>query len=156
MKARERTDLIVVHCSATPPSADIGASTIRLWHKRQGWADIGYHFVIRRDGSIETGRDKWRVGSHVKGHNSNSVAVCMVGGVDEDGRPANNFTEDQFASLKQLLRHLRAFYGLTNDAICGHRDLSPDRDGDGTVEANEWVKACPSFDVRDWVREVQL
>lgn len=156
MTPRKRTDRIVVHCSATGPNANIGADTIRRWHKGQGWSDIGYHFVIKRDGTLEEGRREDLIGSHVRGHNSNSVSVCMVGGVTSDGRPANNFTPAQFDTLKMTLRHLRAKYRLTNDDICGHRDLSPDRDGDGTVEAFEWIKACPSFDVRAWIKEVSL
>ncbi|MGL5965359.1 MAG: N-acetylmuramoyl-L-alanine amidase, partial [Fusobacteriaceae bacterium] len=82
-KKRGSTDHIVIHCSATKPTMDIGVRDIRMWHKQQGWLDVGYHFIIKRDGTIEEGRPVDVVGSHVKNHNSNSVGVCLVGGVDD-------------------------------------------------------------------------
>jgi len=141
-------NLIVVHCSATKPSMDIGAEDIRRWHvEDNGWSDIGYHFVIKRDGEIEIGRPIDRAGAHCYGHNKYSIGICMVGGIDDSGKPENNFNEVQFESLLTLVRGLRNGHPI--DDICGHRDLSPDVDGDGEVEQHEWVKACPSFDVRD-------
>lgn len=135
---RKKTDFIVVHCAATKPDMDIGAAEIDVWHKNRGFEKIGYHDVIRRDGRVEQGRDIDDVGAHVKGFNNLSVGVCLVGGVDKKNRPENNFTPEQFKSLKRLLRFYMAKYPKA--MILGHRDLD-----DG--------KACPSFDVQDWLRE---
>lgn len=147
---RRRTDYIVVHCSATGPSSDIGIDEIRDWHmNRNGWSDVGYHAVIRRSGQIEFGRHFDEPGAHVRGQNYRSVGICMVGGVSMTGQPENNFTEPQFVSLKIALAMMRRAY--PSAAIVGHRDLSPDLDGDGIIERHEWVKDCPSFDVRRWI-----
>jgi N-acetylmuramoyl-L-alanine amidase len=140
---------LVIHCSATRPSLDIGAGTIDRWHKEMGWAGIGYHWVIRRNGLIEPGRPEERVGSHVRGHNAHSIGICLIGGVGADGKPEANFTPAQYESLAGLLKRLRVKYPGVR--ICGHRDLSPDLNGDGKITPNEWVKACPSFDVGVWL-----
>ncbi len=153
MKPMERIDLLVVHCSATSPSADIGAKEIDSWHRKAGWLKIGYHYVIRRDGTIEKGREDNEVGSHVRGHNSNSLGICLVGGVSTKSVPEDNFTVDQKASLFQLLSKLRGSHPKAR--IVGHRDLSPDLNGDGRVTPEEWLKACPSFDVRTWWDDLQ-
>lgn len=145
---RRRTDYIVVHCSATPPSSDIGVDEIREWHKRNGWSDIGYHAVIRRDGEIEFGRPFDAIGAHVQGQNARSVGVCLVGGVNAAGKSENNFTEEQFESLVAIVEMLKRAYPLAD--VLGHRDLSPDLDGDGIIEKHEWLKDCPCFDVREF------
>ena len=143
MEARKSTKYLVVHCSATRPSLDVGVKEIRQWHKNQGWADIGYHFVIRRDGKVERGRAENLVGSHVAGRNSNSLGVCMVGGVSQkDIKPENNFTPAQFASLKTLLKMLSEKY--PGSVVLGHRDLP------------KVAKACPSFDARAWAKKEGL
>lgn len=139
---RQSTNRIVVHCSATPPNMDIGAGTIRDWHVNgNGWSDIGYHYVIKRDGTIEKGRHRDAIGAHAAGHNADSVAVCLVGGVDDNQNPENNFTPDQFDSLEMCLNGLLAWYPRAE--ILGHKDLP------GVT------KACPSFEVRDWWRGKQ-
>jgi N-acetyl-anhydromuramyl-L-alanine amidase AmpD len=147
---RRRTDYIVVHCSATRAASDIGADEIRQWHvKDNGWSDIGYHAVIRRDGDIELGRHFDVAGAHVQGQNMRSVGVCLVGGLAADANTAeNNFTDEQFAALKKVVAFLTDLYPTAE--VLGHRDLSPDLDGDGVVEKEEWVKECPSFDARAW------
>lgn len=133
-KDRPNTEYIVVHCSATPPEMNIGAATIRRWHLDRGWLDIGYHFVIRRNGTIEPGRPMDAVGAHVRGHNYRSIGVCLVGGVTKDEQePANNFTEDQMHALVDIIRVLRWAYPKAK--IIGHRDLDSS-------------KACPSFDAK--------
>ena len=76
---------IILHCSATPASMDIGAKEIRDWHVNGNhWRDIGYHWVIRRDGTVEKGRPEYQVGAHCLNHNANSIGVCMVGGTKKD------------------------------------------------------------------------
>lgn len=131
-------DLIVVHCAATRPSLDIGAKEIRQWHLDRGWQDIGYHFVIRRNGQVEDGRDIAKAGAHAAGHNQNSIGICLVGGINESGQPADQYTTYQHRALHDLLLQLRDRFPHTR--ICGHRDLP------GVS------KACPSFDVSDWLR----
>jgi N-acetylmuramoyl-L-alanine amidase len=142
-KARARTDFIAIHCSATG-NQNYGAADIDKWHRKQGWACIGYHYVIRRDGTVEEGRDVEVVGAHVSGFNDVSVGICMVGGVDADdpSKAKNNFTEEQFASLKQLLIDLKVQYPKAK--IQGHRDFPNVK------------KACPSFDVKEWLMVAQL
>jgi N-acetylmuramoyl-L-alanine amidase len=92
---RKKTDLLVVHCAATKASMDIGAKEIRRWHKDRGWDDIGYHYVIRRNGDVEIGRPENAVGAHVAGKNSTSVGICLVGGIDDAGKPKANFTKGE-------------------------------------------------------------
>jgi len=146
---RARTDKIVIHCSATRPGQDIGADEIREWHIAKKYADIGYHFVIRRNGRIEVGRGLEEVGAHVLGHNVTSVGVCMVGGLDEHGNEHHHnpgmFTDAQWASLRLLVQVLRIIY--PGARVCGHRDLSPDKNMDGRITPDEWLKTCPGFDV---------
>jgi len=136
---RKATNWIVVHCAATPPTLDVGVKEIRVWHKERGFVDIGYHFVIRRDGTVEVGRPENVIGAHVEGYNSDSVAVSLVGGVDAKNQPENNFTPAQFAALALKLRELQAKY--PHAKIQGHRDFP------------KVAKACPSFDVRKWIAE---
>jgi N-acetyl-anhydromuramyl-L-alanine amidase AmpD len=151
LKDRETTDLIVVHCSATGPAADIGVAQIAQWHKQRGFDAVGYHYVIRRNGTLETGRRESEIGAHVRGHNANSIGVCLAGGVDAKGKPENNFTPAQFSTLETLLGELKGRY--PHARILGHRDLSPDKNGDGRITPDEFIKACPSFDVTQWLAQ---
>lgn len=148
-KNRQRTDFIVVHCSATNATMDIGVSEITRWHIQRGFDTVGYHYVIRRNGTLETGRPENVIGAHVKGHNANSIGICLAGGVNAQNKPENNFTAEQIATLKLLLNQLRERYPAAR--ILGHRDLSPDKNGDGKITPNEYIKACPSFDVGQWL-----
>lgn len=145
---RERTDLIVWHCSATKPNVHVGAAQIREWHLAKGWADIGYHFVIPRSGDLELGRPLDVIGAHVSGFNSYSVAACMVGGLDEQGRSFHNapqqYTPQQWETARILNAFLRRLY--PNARTTGHRDLSPDKNNDGKITPDEWLKTCPGFD----------
>ena len=126
-----KIDKIIVHCSATPEGKDYSVDTIRKWHLQRGFSDIGYHYIIYRDGSIHTGRDESVIGAHCKGHNSNSIGVCYIGGVAADGKtPKDTRTSEQKQSLLKLLKELKVKYPKAS--IHGHRDF-----------AN---KACPSFD----------
>ena len=148
MKMSRDINLIVVHCSATKPTIDIGAHEIRKWHMAKNWSDIGYHNIIRRNGTLEHGRDLARSGAHAKGYNANSLGVCMVGGVDAYGKPENNFTGEQFATLRGYLdTMLEVFPG---SKVLGHRDLSVDLNEDGAITPDEWMKQCPCFDAKEW------
>ena len=143
---------ITVHCAATPPSLDVGVEWLRAEHLKRGWSDVGYHFVIKRDGTLEPGRPLSRMGAHVYGHNQNNMGVCLIGGVDEDGKPENNFTEAQFEALRVFISDQCGIHGIPLNQIKGHRDWSPDLNADGKISPNEFVKACPSFDVQEWLR----
>jgi len=129
---------LVVHCSATPAGKPFRAADIDRWHRERGWDGIGYHFVIPLDGSIEPGRPMAEAGAHVEGHNRDTIAICLIGGVDAAGKPANTFNERQFDALEHQLNALRAKWPKAR--ILGHRDFPGVK------------KACPSFDVRAWCR----
>lgn len=133
-------DLLIIHCSATPRAMNIGAAEIRQWHLAKGWKDIGYHYVIRRNGEIETGRPEIQVGAHVEGHNANSIGVCMVGGINKTGAAEANFTAAQWVSLERLIRILKAKYPQAT--VHGHREYAK--------------KDCPSFSVQEWLEEVGM
>lgn len=139
---QELIQYLVVHCSATSPDKNIGAKEINDMHTARGWSEIGYHFVIRRDegplgGYIEYGtRDLWEQGAHVQGYNGNSIGICMIGGVDVDGKPENNFMDKQFESLLKTLIFLTSIFPKAK--VLGHRDFPDVR------------KACPCFDVSEW------
>jgi len=130
---------LVIHTAATRPSMDIGVKEIRQWHKQRGFADIGYHYVIRRDGRVEKGRADARVGAHVRGYNRDSLGISLVGGVNERTlKPENNYTAAQWASLESLLKKLSTKYPEAN--VKGHRDFP------------NVAKACPCFDAEPWAR----
>lgn len=133
-----RVDLIVVHCSASPSTRDIGVKEIRVWHLDRGFAGIGYHYVIRLNGVTERGRSEDIAGAHAEGYNAHSIGICLVGGLNEDGVPADTFTSAQYETLKALLSHMRDKY--PNAYILGHRDLPRVK------------KECPCFDVRAWCK----
>jgi N-acetylmuramoyl-L-alanine amidase len=144
---RTKTDYIVIHCSATPPSMKVDVKEIDRWHRLKGWLKIGYHFVITRDGVLQKGRDLDEIGAHVHNYNHKSVGICMVGGVRErEGWPneteppaENNFTPEQWKVLEAIVTEL---HGLYPDAkIVGHRDLDS-------------KKECPSFDVAGWLESL--
>lgn len=149
MSRRTQTKKVVWHCSASRPQSDIGAKEIREWHRGRGFYDIGYALVIRRDGTIEAGRHLDDIGAHVAGHNSDSVGICMVGGLDAEGRSFANrpdlFTAAQWESARVVYELMRRMYPYA--VHYGHRDLSPDKDGDGQVEQHEWLKTCPGWNV---------
>lgn len=141
-RPRPVTDRIVVHCAATPPSFEGGAREIHSWHRQRGWQGIGYHFVIDREGAIEIGRQLMQAGAHAEGYNARSVGICLVGGVDHKQQPEDNFTVEQKQTLRDLLLWLRAKF--PSAVVLGHRDLPGVK------------KACPSFDVRGWMRKEGL
>lgn len=144
-----RPRMIVIHCSATKEGVNIGAKDIDKWHKQRGFRCIGYHYVIRLDGTIETGRPISEVGAHAKGFNSTSIGVCYVGGLDKSGKPKDTRTILQIESMDRLLNRLCDSKDYTIEKIVGHRDLSKDLNGDGVITSNEWMKSCPCFEVKD-------
>lgn len=137
---------IVIHCSATRAWQDFTADDLRRMHKAQGWSDIGYHYVVRIDGTVENGRDVDIIGAHVQGHNKHSIGVCYIGGLDNQGKEKDTRTDNQKLALLNLLMDLKKIY--PNAKISGHRDFSPDKNGNGIVEPFEWHKKCPCFDAK--------
>ena len=129
---------IIIHCSFTPETMDIGVEEITDWHVNgNGWDDIGYHWLIRRNGEVEKGRDESVVGAHARGHNYHSIGICLVGGKDGDtDRSVFNFNKMQMNTLDELVAKLIGQY--PDVGIIGHRDVSS--------------KDCPCFDVKTWFK----
>lgn len=151
---KNRIDAIVIHCSATRAGQDVRASDIDKWHKERGFVMIGYNYVIDLDGTVETGRPLTMDGAHcntagVSGlaYNKHSIGICYIGGLDASGNPADTRTERQKRALHDLVFRLMDEYQNIVEII-GHRDASPDKNGDGVISANEWIKHCPCFDVK--------
>lgn len=131
--------LIIIHCSAVKPNQTSSAAQIGQWHKKRGWKCIGYHYVIRRDGSIERGRPESMVGAHCLNHNQHSIGVCYEGGLDTNGKAADTRTPEQKAAMRALLVELKQSYPRA--LIMGHN-----------VFAN---KACPCFDAAKEYQDLQ-
>lgn len=132
--------LLIIHCSAVKPDQTSSASQIGEWHKKRGWKCIGYHYVIRRDGSIERGRPESMVGAHCQNHNQHSIGICYEGGLDANGKPADTRTPEQRASMRALLVELRQSYPRA--LIMGHNVFDPQ-------------KACPCFDAAKEYQDLQ-
>lgn len=128
---------IVLHYSATYPDQDIGAAEIDRMHRARGFNSIGYHYVIRRDGRVEKGRPDTTIGAHVSGHNTGSLGICCIGGIERATGPnvgIDNRTEAQKAATIRLVRELLQKH--PGAEVLGHRDLG--------------ATQCPGFDVRTW------
>lgn len=150
MKKRTKpVEYIVVHCSATKAGQDFRAKDIKSWHLQRGFEDIGYHYVVDLDGTIEVGRDESLIGAHTAGYNDRSIGVCYIGGYDSDTR-----TKEQKEALLELLFDLWVVHPRCK--VVGHRDLSPDRNGDGKITRDEWIKLCPCFDAAEEYSDVNL
>lgn len=143
MRPMRPTDItkFLLHCSANGPTSNIGVKEIRRYHTMpvsqggRGWEEIGYHYVIKRDGTLEQGRSLAYQGAHCVACNPCSIGICLVGGVDNTGRPQDNFTRAQFDTLAALLRELRRSW--PNASIHGHNEFDN--------------KACPVFNVQDFL-----
>lgn len=131
---------IVLHCSATPVTMDVGAAEIRKWHKGKGWKDIGYHFVIKLSGKLEYGRPLQQIGSHVLGYNRASVGICYVGGM-EDKKAKDTMNPKQEKTFRDLVATLRNRFGPLE--VWGHNDFTD-------------AKACPSFKVGEKFADLKL
>lgn len=121
---------IIIHCSATPNGRGVSAEEIERWHVRDnGWSDIGYHGVIELTGIFVPGRNDDTSGAHVRGHNHDSLGLCLVG--------TDKFTGPQWDTLLRTLEWWQHRHGISDADIFGHNEF-----------AN---KLCPGFDVRAWV-----
>ena len=127
---------VIWHCSATKEGQDVTVETIRQWHLARGFRDIGYHFVIYRDGTIHKGREVDEVGAHCQQYNDHSIGICYIGGVETDGKtPKDTRTEEQKSSLYWITEKMCEIYPRAT--VHGHNEFA--------------AKACPSFDARkDW------
>lgn len=139
---------IIVHCADTRPEWMAGKplsakiAEIRRWHVQdRGWSDIGYHFVIDRDGKVGPGRPLERVGAHTQGHNTGTIGICLLGGWGSaaDDKFLENFTLGQEEALLHLIADLRQKYGKLT--LAGHNNF-----------AN---KACPGFNVGRWFASIK-
>ena len=135
--------LIVLHCSGTKTTQRYSFQQCKDDHLKRGYVDIGYHYYITRDGQVHEGRPLWKEGAHCKGHNKHSIGICYEGGLDAMGNPCDTRTKAQKQSMRALLERLVAQFPYA--IILGHRDLSPDLDGDGHISPDEWTKQCPCF-----------
>lgn len=123
-----------MHCTATAEGRDVTVETIRGWHRAQGWSDIGYHYVVYRDGTVHAGRPVEAIGAHCKGHNTRSIGVCYVGGCATDGKtPKDTRTPSQRTALRRLVDELTERY--PGAKVCGHYQFA--------------AKACPSFKIEE-------
>lgn len=135
---------IAVHCTAGSQKAT--AREVELEFDRKGWKAPGYHYVITADGKIHQLLDTEKVSNGVKGFNSVTVNVAYTGGINAKGKSEDNRTEEQKASLRKLLKLLKGKY--PDAVIQGHRDFSPDKNGNGVVDVWERIKDCPCFDAK--------
>jgi N-acetylmuramoyl-L-alanine amidase len=125
---------IIIHCSATKAGQDFCAKDIKKWHLERGFSDIGYHKIIDLNGTVEPGRSEEIPGAHCKGYNANSIGICYIGGLDENGKPADTRTEAQKKSLLKLIKSYKLRF--PNAKVVGHRDMP------------NVHKACPCFDAK--------
>ena len=132
--------LIVIHCSAVLPGQQSSAADIDQWHKANGWKGIGYHFVVRRDGSVEAGRPIEQAGAHVRNHNRHSIGICYEGGYDATGEAADTRTPEQVKALRSLVEQMHERFPKA--LIVGHHDLDP-------------TKLCPCFDAVAEYKDLQ-
>ena len=127
----DKISKIILHCSATKEGENYTVADIDAWHRKKGWRCVGYHYVIKLDGTVQQGRRLEEIGAHVTGQNTHSIGICYIGGLDSAGRPKDTRTPAQKESLLRLLRILhRKFPSAT---IHGHREFA--------------AKDCPCFDV---------
>ena len=157
MPTLRRITEIIIHCSASPNGQWTTVEDIDAWHATRGFQrnpaliganqpdlkSIGYHYVIYTNGAVVIGRGEAEIGAHCLAHNAQSIGICVVG--------TDQFSANQWRSLAALVRGLRERLPSIQ-AVLGHRDTSPDKNGDGVIEGYEWLKTCPGFDMADWLR----
>ena len=133
MVERKETKYVVIHCADTPADMDVGAADIRRWHvDERGWDDVGYHWIVKRSGQLEPGRDQRLQGSHALAVNSKSIGVCLVGRGD-------NYTEDQMYTLHNVIQTIRDMHPEIE--VIGHSDVEPKK------------PHCPGFNVKEWYQD---
>lgn len=154
MQQRKKTTLGVVHVTATPPGWSGGVAGLRRMHQAMGWSDVGYNELMGQNAVVYAGRGVDAVGAHVAGFNSIAYGLGMFGGVDAENRPDFSTIAHLLDPLaRQMEKVTKRYPGI---AWCGHRDLSPDKNGNGIIEPFEHLKACPVFDVIPWAQSKGL
>ncbi|MGG5507907.1 MULTISPECIES: N-acetylmuramoyl-L-alanine amidase [unclassified Myroides] len=141
--------LIVVHCTGAPQNQTVD-SIKAFWRNVLGWKSPGYHKLIEPNGNVITLASPDQITNGVKGFNSKAYHISYIGG--QNG--IDNRTVQQKCALEHEVREAKKLF--PNAKIVGHRDLSPDLNGDGIITPNEWTKECPSFEVKDWLKEINL
>lgn len=141
---------LVVHCTATSQRTTI--DSLRRHFKQLGWNHPGYHWVVAPGGNMTNLLDEALVANGVKGHNATSIHVAYIGGIDAAGRAVDNRTGQQKQALRTLLCVLKRRY--PGARIVGHRDFSPDLDGNGRIDPGERIKECPCFDAAEEYRNI--
>lgn len=145
-----KIEYIAVHCTAGSQKQTI--ADLQAEFRRKGWKNPGYHYVISPEGKITQLLDEDKISNGVKGFNSVTVNVAYIGGIGADGKGVDNRTEAQKKALRQLLANLKKKY--PEAVIQGHRDFSPDVNGNGRIEPHEWVKMCPCFGAREEYKDL--
>ena len=120
---------IIIHCSASPNGRDDRAEDVHRWHLERGWDGIGYHYVIEISGNLASGRPLYWAGAHARGHNANSIGICLIG--------TDEFNSKQIARLRETINNLKMFY--PDSKVIGHNEVSE--------------KACPNFNVKQWLKD---
>lgn len=159
---------LVIHCTATPEGREVTGADIRRWHTSpvsaggRGWKQVGYTDLFKLDGTVErlvsnnedANVDSWEITNGAQGFNTISRHIVYAGGVDKEGNAKDTRTEAQKKALK---KYVIDFHRRFPDVkIVGHRDLSPDKNGNGIIEPSEWIKACPSFEVSEWLKSIGI
>lgn len=145
---------ITLHSSATLP--DMKYDKDWLWRVHvvgNGWGDIGYHYMIDPIGAIHRCRPITKTGAHVKGHNKDNIGIVLIGGVDSNQKPVDNYTSDQKHAARRLIEDLQSQYQIPIENVKGHRDWYGDTNGDGVIDRRDWMKDCPCFDVQEWLKD---
>ena len=130
---------IILHCSATQEGKDFNVEDIREWHLQRGFTDVGYHYVIKLDGTIQDGRNIRSIGAHCKGQNYGSIGICYIGGLDKEGKGKDTRTKEQKESLFNLIDDLLIAYDLTIEDVYCHYQFAK--------------KLCPCFLIQDFKEE---
>ena len=140
---------IVVHCTASSPTATI-ESIQQFWKNELKWKNPGYHYIIKRNGEIVCINNEENISNGVAGNNKHSIHIAYIGGISKEGAPQDNRTSAQSHALFNKLVALSEKY--PGAEILGHRDFSPDKNNNGVIEQFEWIKYCPCFNVREWLK----
>lgn len=145
MKKHPPPRWLTFHCSAHPEGRDVTVAQMNAI-ARAKFGRKSYHWICTRDGVLHRNLEDHEVGAHTGGANTRNIGVVYIGGLAKDGKTCKDTrTPEQRAALRKLADEYRA--KVPGIILRGHRDWSPDLDGDGKVEKHEWLKCCPSFDV---------
>lgn len=143
---------IILHCTAGPQNQTLEA--VQSWWKKLGWRKPGYHHLIAANGFVHNLLPIETPSNGVAGFNANSINISYFGGIGSKGEAVDNRTPQQLAAMKELVERYKQKFPTAT--ILGHRDFSPDKNRDGIIQQNEWMKTCPSFSVAQWLKETGI